>query len=84
MPSACYPGPCGLTVWILSQYDPIAKTLTSDYNRWFHSSTTKSFRVPDTVGMAVDQPTFRGLMSTMKINEMHSTWGNPGALSCTP
>jgi Right handed beta helix region len=84
VPSQCYPGPCGLTVWFRSQYDAIAQTLTSDYNRWFHTSTTKSFRVPDDKGMAVDQLSFRGLMSTMKINEMHSTWGDPGALSCTP
>jgi Right handed beta helix region/Viral BACON domain/Protein of unknown function (DUF1565) len=84
VPGACYPGPCGWMVWFLSQYDTIAKTVTSNNNRWYHTSTTKSFRVPDTIGRAVDQPTFRGLMSTMKINELNSTWGNPGTLSCTP
>jgi hypothetical protein len=65
-------------------YSTIATTLTSDYNQWYHSSTTKSFRVPDTKGQAVDLPTFRSLMSTVKPNEVHSVWSNATALSCTP
>jgi hypothetical protein len=84
----CYPGPCGWAFWTTTDANDIwtmmAKTLTSDYNQWYNSSTTKSFRVPDTMGQAVDLPTFRNLMSTVKSNEAHSVWSNATALSCTP
>ena len=62
----------------------VASTLTSDYNQWYHSGTTKSFRVPSAQGSAVDFATFRTLMSKVKSNDAHSTWSNSTALSCTP
>ena len=65
-------------------YSYFSSTLTSDYNQWYHSGTTKSFRVPSAQGSAVDFATFRTLMSKVKSNESHSTWSNSTALSCTP
>ena len=84
--NSCYPGPCGWAFWAASDdiYAYIASTLTSDYNQWYHSGATKSFRVPDVKGQAVDFQTFKNLMSTVRQNEAHSTWSNATALSCTP
>jgi hypothetical protein len=82
----CWPGPCGWVLWVsgADQFDYFNRTVTADFNQWFHTSTTKSFRVPDTYGRAVDFPTFGHLMSTVKQNEGSSTWADPGSLSCTP
>jgi len=86
--NACSPGPCGWVFWLSTEdndiYQNIAKSLTADSNQWYHSSTTKSFRVPDSKGQAVDLATFRTLMSTAKSNEAHSVWSNSTSLSCTP
>jgi hypothetical protein len=86
--NACYPGPCGWTFWAATEendiWSAVAKTVTSDYNQWYHSSNTKSFRVPDTKGQSVDFATWKNLISTVKPNEVHSTWRDPGTLSCTP
>ena len=86
LPNECYPGPCGWVFWApeADQFGYIQRTLTADENRWYHASTTKSFAVPSVLGTAVDGATFRALMSEVKPNEIHSTWGNPGALACTP
>jgi hypothetical protein len=63
----CYPGPCGWAFWAPDDniYSYIASTLTSDYNQWYHSGTTNSFRVPSSKGSAVNFSTFRSLMSTV-------------------
>jgi hypothetical protein len=86
--NACAPGPCGWAFWTAVEDDDVYKyvktTLISDYNQWFHSSTTKAFRVPDVYGQAVDLATFRSLMSTVQTNDVHSVWGISTALSCTP
>jgi hypothetical protein len=65
-------------------YSYVRNSLTSDYNTWFHTSATKSFNVPAAAGGAVDFATFRFLMQSVKANESHSVWADPGALSCTP
>jgi hypothetical protein len=85
LPSECWPGPCGWTIWVANseQYSYVARTLTADNNQWYHSSATNSFRVPPTYGTAVNSSTFKTLMSTVKPNEVNSSWGNPGPLSCT-
>ena len=83
----CWPGPCGWAFWAPDPniYSYIAGTITSDYNRWYHSSTTKTFRVPDAQGQAVDFATFKALMSTVKANEVHSVFGPTlqSTLSCS-
>jgi hypothetical protein len=85
-PNQCYPGPCGWIIWTpdANHYSHIASTLTADRNQYYHTSATKGFRVPDTRGQAVNFATWRTLISTVKANEVNSTFSDPGALSCTP
>ena len=87
--NSCSPGPCGWVFWVATEqsdiYSAVANTLTSNYNQWYHTSTTRSFRVPDALGQAVDLAGFRPLMSTVRANDTNSSWGPPTVgLSCTP
>ena len=87
--NACAPGPCGWVFWVATEqndiYSSVASTLTSNYNQWYHTSTSRSFRVPDPLGQAVDLARFRTLMSTVRPNDTNSSWGPPTVgLSCTP
>jgi hypothetical protein len=84
LPNGCHPGPCGWNFWLLSQYTAVAQTATMDYNWYYHTSATNTFRVPDANGRTVNFATWRTLMSAVEPNEAHSTWGDPGPLFCTP
>ena len=84
-PNECYPGPCGWLIWTpnADHYSHIAATLTADGNHYFHTSVSRSFRVPDANGRALTFAEWRSSMSGTKANETNSTFSDPGVLSCT-
>jgi hypothetical protein len=86
LPGECYPGPCGWMFWAPDDniYSYLAPTITSDYNQWYHTSTTLAYRVPPAKGNAVDFTAFKTLMSQSKPNEVHSVWSNSTPVSCVP